>query len=43
MQMTVATLIDESLNKLSKADLVTLVVNLQDKMEPIKSNVTEEV
>ena len=33
----------ESLNKLSKADLVALVVNLQDKMETMKSHLNEKV
>ena len=41
--MRMAILIDESLNKLSKTDLVTLVVNMQDKMETMKSNLVEEV
>ena len=38
-----AALTDESFNKFSKTDLVTLVVNLQDKMETMKSNLNEEV
>ena len=41
--MRMAILIDEPLNKLSKTDLVTLVVNMQDKMETMKSNLVEEV
>ena len=36
-------LIEESLNKLSKTDLVALAVNLQDKMESMKSNLNENV
>ena len=36
-------LIEESLNKLSKTDLVALAVNLQDKMESMKSNLNEKV
>ena len=36
-------LTEESLNKFSKIDLVALPVNLQDKMETKKSNLTEEV
>ena len=36
-------LTEESLNKLSKTDLVTLAVNLQDKMETMKSNLNEKV
>ena len=35
-------LTEESLNKLSKTDLVTLAVNLQDKMETMKSNLNEK-
>ena len=38
-----AALTEESLNKLNKTDLVTLVVNLQDKMETMKSNLNEKV
>ena len=38
-----AALTEESLNKLSKTDLVALVVNLQDKTENMKSNVNEKV
>ena len=38
-----AALTEESLNKLSKTDLVTLAVNLQDKMETMKSNLNEKV
>ena len=33
----------ESLNKLSKTDLVALVINLQDKMETMKSHLNEKV
>ena len=33
----------ESLNKLSKTDLVALVINLQDKMETTKSHLNEKV
>ena len=36
-------LTEESLNKSSKTDLVALVVNLQDKMETMKSNLNETV
>ena len=36
-------LIEESLNKLSKTNLVALAVNLQDKMESMKSNLNEKV
>ena len=38
-----AALAEESLNKLSKTDLVALAVNLQDKMETMKSNLNEKV
>ena len=38
-----AALTDESLNKLSKTDLVALAVNLQDKIETMKSNLNEKV
>ena len=38
-----AVLTEESLNKLSKTDLVALVVNLQDKMETMKINLNEKV
>ena len=38
-----AALTEESLNKLSKTDLVALAVNLQDKMETMKSNLNEKV
>ena len=38
-----AALTEESLNKLSKTDLVALAVNLQDKMETMKSNLNETV
>ena len=34
---------DESLKKLSKTDFVVLEVNLQDKMETMKSNLNEKV
>ena len=34
---------EESLKKLSKTDLVVLEVNLQDKMETMKSNLNEKV
>ena len=34
-------LTEESLNRLSKTDLVTLAVNLQDKIETMKSNLNE--
>ena len=37
-----AALTEESLNKLSKTDLVALAVNLQDKMKTIKSNLNEK-
>ena len=38
-----AALTEESLNKLSKTDLVEFAVNLQDKMETMKSNWNEKV
>ena len=38
-----ATVTEESWNKLSKTDLVALTVNLQDKMETMKSNLNEKV
>ena len=38
-----AALTEESLNKLSKTDLLALAVNLQDKMETMKSNLNEKV
>ena len=38
-----AALTEESLNKLSKTDLVEFAVNLQDKMETMKSNRKEKV
>ena len=38
-----AALTEESLNKLSKTDLVALAVNLQDKMETMKNNLNEKV
>ena len=38
-----AALTEESLNKLSKRDLVALAVNLQDKMETMKSNLNGTV
>ena len=38
-----AALTEESLNKLSKTDLVEFAVNLQDKMETMKSNRNEKV
>ena len=38
-----AALTEESLNKLGKTDLVALAVNLQDKMETMKSNLNEKV
>ena len=37
-----AALTEESLNKLSKTNLVALAVNLQDKMETMKSNLNEK-
>ena len=38
-----AALTEESLNKLSKTDLVALAFNLQDKMETMKSNLNGKV
>ena len=38
-----ASLTEESLNKLSKTDLVALAVNQQDKVETMKSNLNEKV
>ena len=38
-----AALAEESLNKLSKRDLVALAVNLQDKMETMKNNLNGKV
>ena len=38
-----ATVTEELLNKLSKTDLVALAVNVQDKMETMKSNLNEKV
>ena len=38
-----AALTEESLNKVSKTDLVALAVNLQDKLETMKSNLNEKV
>ena len=38
-----AALTEESLNTLSKIDLVSLAVNLQDKIETMKSNLNEKV
>ena len=38
-----AALTEESLNKLSKTDLVALAVNLQHKMETMESNLNEKV
>ena len=38
-----AALTEESLNKLIKTGLVALAVNLQDKMETMKSNLNEKV
>ena len=38
-----AALTEEYLNKLSKTDVVALAVNLQDKMEVMKSNLNEKV
>ena len=37
-----AALTEESLKKLSKTDLVALAVNLQDKMETMKSNLNKK-
>ena len=38
-----AVLTEESLNKLSKTDLVTLLCNMQNKMETMRSNLNDEV
>ena len=38
-----AALTEESLNKLSKPDLVTLVVNLQSKMDSVNSDLVAEL
>ena len=38
-----AGLTDESLNKLSKPDLVALVVNLQSKMDSVNSDLIAEL
>ena len=38
-----AALTEESLNKLSKSDLVTLVVNLQSKMDSVNSDLVAEL
>ena len=38
-----AALTEESLKKLSKTNLVTFAVNLEDKMGTIKSNLNEKV
>ena len=38
-----AALTEEYLSKLSKADLVALAVNLQDKMKTTKSNLNENL
>ena len=38
-----AALTEESLNKLSKPDLVTLVVNLQRKMDSLNSDLVAEL
>ena len=38
-----AALTEESLNKLSKPDLVTLVVNLQSKMDSVNSGLVAEL
>ena len=37
-----AALTEESLSKLSKTNLIVLAVNLQDKMETMKSNLNEK-
>ena len=36
-------LTEESLNKLNKTDLLALAVNLEDKMETMKTNLNEKV
>ena len=41
--MTFSTLTEEFFNKLSKTDLGGTVVNLQDTMESLESNLIEEV
>ena len=41
--LTMAALTEESVNKLSKTDLLTLVVNLQDKMQTMKNNLNYRV
>ena len=38
-----AALTEESLNKLSKPDLVALVVNLQNKMDSVNSDLVAEL
>ena len=38
-----AALTEEYLNKLSKTDILALAFSLQDKMEGMKSNLTEKV
>ena len=38
-----AALTEEASNKLNKTELVTLAVNLQGKMEALKSNLNEKV
>ena len=38
-----AALSEESLNKLNKPDLVTLVVNLQSKMDSVNSDLVAEL
>ena len=38
-----AALTEESLNKLDKPDLVTLVVNLQSKMDSVNSDLVAEL
>ena len=38
-----AALTEESLNKLNKPDLVTLVVNLQSKMDSVNSGLVAEL
>ena len=38
-----AALTEESLNKLNKPDLVTLVVNLQSKMDSVNSDLVAEL
>ena len=41
--LTMAALTEESVNKLSKTDLLALVVNLQDKMQTMKNNLNYRV